>query len=327
MKDSLWITWEDHRRSRELAAAFEAVYTPLLYKGNRISRYLVLSLRTTALILKKRPKLVFCQNPSIFLNALLCVLKGVFRFYLVVDRHSNFKFHTASSNSLKWKLFHWLSHFVTRHSDLTIVTNNYLATHIEEKGGRAAVLQDKIPALPLARQVPLIGKQNFVFVSTFSHDEPIDDFIHTARDFDDSTHFYITGNYKKFKGIEKILAEKPENLTLTGFLDEADYQSLLASVDGVVVITDQEHTLTCGAYEAVALGKAMILSNTEAIKHYFCKGAIYADPTASSLSAAIKASIPQLNSLANDTKLLKDELQIAWNGCFSKLRDRISRHS
>jgi glycosyltransferase involved in cell wall biosynthesis len=296
-----------------------------LYKGNRISRYLILSLKTIGVIARKRPQLVFCQNPSIFLNALLCILKSIFRFYLVVDRHSNFKFHTADSTSIKWRTFHWLSRFVTRHSDLTIVTNSFLAVHIEANGGRAAVLQDKIPALPLAQQVPLKGKQNFVFVSTFSHDEPIDDFIKTAKAFDHSTHFYITGNYKKYKGIEKILAEKPDNLSLTGFLDEADYQSLLASVDGVVVITDQEHTLTCGAYEAVSLGKAMVLSNTQAIKDYFNKGAVYADPNAPSLSAAIKASMSQIDSLVANTKQLKEELQSAWDISFSRLRDDITQ--
>src|SRR5690606_11646171 len=94
IKASYWITWEDHRRSRELASAIGAEYVCLLHSGDRYIRYPILSLKTIIFLFKTKPTLVFCQNPSIVLNTLLCLMRLIFRFGLITDRHSNFKFDT-----------------------------------------------------------------------------------------------------------------------------------------------------------------------------------------------------------------------------------------
>ena len=71
---SVWVTWEDHRRSRELAKAFDASYFPIIFNKNRFIRYPVLSFLTIRWLLIERPDLVFSQNPSIVLSFLLVIL-------------------------------------------------------------------------------------------------------------------------------------------------------------------------------------------------------------------------------------------------------------
>lgn len=317
----VWITWEDHRRSRELAKALNAEYAPLLFKGERIIRYPILTIRTIYFLIKFRPRIAYCQNPSIVLNSLLCFLKPLFGYKLIVDRHSNFKFSTKHRKEIKWKIFNFLSKYTIKKSDLIIVTNDFLKNYIDENGGKGIVLQDKLPELDLAQPKKLLGENNFVFISTFSDDEPIEEVLEAARLAGDGIHVYITGGYKKYKNIAALMDNKPANVTLTGFLSELDYQSLLKSADVIIVITDQEHTLTCGAYEAVSFEKPMILGNTQAIKDYFSKGALYTDSSAANLSACMLQAIENIEVLQEAVTLLKPELIKNWNERFKILTE------
>lgn len=323
--NAVWITWEDHRRSRELAGAFSAGYIPILQKGNRYFRYPILTVKTIALLLAKKPKIVFCQNPSIVLNSLLCVLKFIFRFYLISDRHSNFKPQTKNSWNPKWALFHLLSKFTIKQSDLMIVTNQFLQSYIIESGGRSEILEDKIPDLFPSEEASLSGNVNIVFVSTFSYDEPIEEVIEAARLLPNDYHIHITGNYKKYSNLKHIQEIRPNNVNLTGFLSEADYLNLLSSADIIMVITDQEHTLTCGAYEAVALGKPMVLGNTDTIKNYFSMGAVYTPLTPKDISNNILICANNKASLKNDVVALSDMLHTNWKHRFEHLRTVIDK--
>jgi hypothetical protein len=49
---------------------------------------------------------------------------------------------------------------------------------------------------------------------------------------------------------------------------------MMRSVDATIVLSERENCLLCGAYETVASEKPMILSNKEALRNYFDKGAI-----------------------------------------------------
>lgn len=323
MTQECWITWEDHRRSRELSKSFGSKYICFTSKRSRFFRYPILSFLTVTYLVKSRPKLVFCQNPSIVLTSLLCFFKPLLSYTLIVDRHSNFKFHTLNSSNPKWLIFHWLSKVTLKYADLTIVTNDYLKSYINSFNGRAAVLPDKLPALEGTEKTTLKGLINYVFVATFSEDEPIEEMIAAASAVDKSKHIYITGNYRKYKNIARLQSTLPENVTLTGFISEEEYRSLLSSADVIIVITTQEHTLTCGAYEAVALEKPMILGNTNTIKNYFSSGALYASIKPDDLAAKINAAGESTARLQGEVKKLKALLEASWKLEFDAAKNTI----
>ena len=77
--------------------------------------------------------------------------------------------------------------------------------------------------------------------------------------------------------------------------------------------------LVCGAYEAVALGKLVILSDTEALKNYFYRGAVYTENNSRKIAAAITYALKNKEKLAKEISLLKDDLERDWNKKFSKL--------
>src|SRR5690606_20741386 len=241
MSNRLWISWEDHRRSAELAKEFRANYIPITFTSNRYLRYPIHSMMTLIFLIRIRPKLLFCQNPSIVLATFLVLMRPIFRFRLIVDRHSNFKLETKDLSSFKWRVFHILSRYTVRKADLTIVTNTKLSLLCEKMGGRAVVLQDKIPELNVnnKRAQPSFlrdfEKPEIMFVTMFDPDEPIKEIIDASKNMPDCI-FYLTGNYKKVfpyglpeKGLES-------NVVLTGFVSDEDYLSLMKRSDLVVVL-------------------------------------------------------------------------------------------
>ncbi|MBI5116964.1 glycosyltransferase [Candidatus Poribacteria bacterium] len=271
-----------------------------------------------------RPRTVIVQNPSIVLTTLACLLKSLIGFNLMVDRHSNFKLETMGSPLLKYKIFHVLSKYTVRKANLTIVTNEFLKELVETWGGRALVLPDKLPSLSLAERVDLPGKSNIAFVCSYSDDEPLDAVIESARLIDPEVVIHVTGDHRKLNGT--IVSEAPPNVVFTGFLNEGAYQSLLYSCDAVMVLTTEENLLTCGAYEAVSLGKPMILSNTKNLREYFYRGAIFTENNAAGIAQAVRASIFHSNALRSDVMALAAELRNSWQVDFDSLRALIDRH-
>jgi glycosyltransferase involved in cell wall biosynthesis len=197
---ALWITWENQRRSLELARRLGArlvVFAGPRYDDlPRLRRYAVLSLKTLGALWRERPPLVFAQNPSIMLAALLCAVKKILGFKLVVDRHSNFKF--GLRGGLNWSLFQRLSRYTLRKADLTIVTNKFLKDVVERAHGRGFVLQDPLPELSLGTVEPLQGERNVVYVSSFSNDEPVEQVLGAAELLPGEWRLHITGNPRRF---------------------------------------------------------------------------------------------------------------------------------
>lgn len=324
--EAVWITWEQQRRSIVLSKQFQAkLFIYDKEHKNRLVRYLLASFWTLIFIGKERPKVVFGQNPSMGLALLLCIFKPLFGYVLVVDRHSNFMF--GVSDCFMKRVFTFVSNMTLKHADMTIVTNDYLRGHVEEKKGCGVVLEDKIPSFDSCTKISLQGKLNAVFVTSFSADEPIGEVIDVYSKLGDKISLYITGNYKKFADYERYSSPEYCNIVFTGYLSEEDYQNLLYSADIVICLTKNEHTLTCGAYEGLSLGKPMILSNTETIRAYFFKGAVYADPDRDSIMKSTLACIADYDQLRKDGIELKDELESAWDKRFTAIYNLIAGYA
>jgi glycosyltransferase involved in cell wall biosynthesis len=145
-----------------------------------------------------------------------------------------------------------------------------------------------------------------------------------ARGLEDTADFHVTGKPKSHGRLRAELDSLPGNVHLTGFLSEAKYVELLGDADVVMVLTTLESCLTCGAYEAVSLGKAMVLSSTRAIQAYFHKGATYAAPDADSIRMAVVGALQQKAQLERDCRSLQSELDTDWRRLFRGLEDRLS---
>jgi hypothetical protein len=286
-REVCWITWEDHRRSIELAKELGAQYYFIESNETFILRHLLKAIKSVSLIYRYRKGLVIVQNPSRVLAALAALLKLIFRFPLVVDRHTNFRLGKGlSMNPAIWFVI-LCSEFSLRVADLTIVTNDFLKEIVEKKGGRALVLHDKIPVIKRSEiLLDLPNGNNVLFVCSYAPDEPFKEVISAARYLPQDCHIHITGDYRKV-GIDPKSEDLPGNVHPLGFISKENYDAYLLSCDVVMVLTTSEWVIVCGGYEAAAAQKPLITSKTDTLVKFWRGNAYHAAPTEESIVKAV----------------------------------------
>jgi glycosyltransferase involved in cell wall biosynthesis len=192
---------------------------------------------------------------------------------------------------------------------------------VNKNGGNAFVLEDAIPQLGDAGRLSLSGVYNVACITSYGRDEPVVPIIDAVRQLKDCT-VYMTGNARKLPSA--IRGQLPPNLILTGFLSDEDYVALLRSVDLILDLTCRENCLVCGAYEAVAVEKPMVISNTKVLKEHFSKGAVYAGHDQDSIILAIEEGLSRQSELSLGVKALKEELILKWEYKRRLLLDKLT---
>ena len=315
----IWITWEQHRRTRELAGSLEdVVLFELESFASRFFRYFILLVRTLFVLVKKRPALVIVQSPSNILALFMVTIGRFFTTKVVIDAHNGGirPYHAL------FQLFKPLFRYIHRKSDLVVVTNTALADVVTENGGNFFILEDKLPLTQKDPTLKLEGDINFVSISTFEEDEPFEEIIKSAALLDEKICIYITGDYSK---VDNIVNRSPKNVILTGFLPESDYIRLLSSSNAVIDLTSAPDCLVCGAYEAVSLEKPLILSDDPALRYYFNKGVIFTRNQSKYIAEAISQVITSNDKLQVEVKQLKEEITVNWQKKIEKFNHLLDK--
>ena len=304
---AIWITWERQRRNRGVANAIGAELYEVDIRAPRLKRYF-LALRETVRILQRtRPQILIVQNPSLILTCFAVTWGRVRGVPVVIDAH-NVGVIPEGDRPTPIALVAALA----RQASMTIVSNKSLASRVQQYGGRSFVLPDAIPVLPRGRPPKqLSGSIRVLFICTYQHDEPYEAVIKAARQLDEGVTVYITGNPKeKAEALRKIA---PPNVIFTGFLPEEDYIGLLREVDLVVDLTLLDNCLVCGAYEAVAAGKPMVLSDWPESCAYFSRGTVPTDNTVDGIAASIRRALAERRRLTDEVNSLREELIRDWS--------------
>jgi glycosyltransferase involved in cell wall biosynthesis len=303
----LWISWYAHRRTTGLCEAWSI---PLQLVGSRrrgVLKWLDQSVRTIALLRRYRPDVLFVQNPSLGLTMLAVIVRRLFGYYLVVDAHNEgvrpFNRSGAAINTLTRSLL--------RRADATIVTNEALAADVLRAGGRPLVLPDRLPippALPAGPARSSGGAPRVVVVSTFAPDEPIASVMSAAASLPD-VEFVITGNAQRIAGLDIAV---PGNVRLAGFVPDQEYWELLAQAEVVCDLTLMPDCLVCGAYEALALGRPMVLSDNPPTRRLFGAAAVFTQSDAVSIAQAIRAALEQRGDLERRAREGRESFRAQW---------------
>jgi glycosyltransferase involved in cell wall biosynthesis len=281
-----------------------------------LRRYIELTIRTIQIVKKEKPRVIFCQNPSIVL-AFLCVLlfKSKQR-KIVVDEHNAGLFPLDGKN----RLLNIIANYIVRRADIVIVTNVALYDYCKKLGGKPIIVPDPLPELPSA-EIATKNQDPFqiLFICTWASDEPIQEVMEACSHFSENDiKVLVTGNPK---GMSQ--KDAPACVKLTGFISKKDYFEHLTSSDAVVVLTKRENCLNCGAYEAVSAGKPGILSNTEALRTYFNAGFLYADNTVEDIKQKLVNLKENSQHLEQEVKTLKSELKEKSDDSINNLKETV----
>lgn len=318
---NIWITWESQRRNRTSSAELGFKLYEITYTGNRVVRYIVSIYKTLLIINKNKPDILVVQNPSLVLALLTVSLKKIFGYIIVVDSHN------AGVRPFEGKKYwaNMLAKTVIENTDLTIVTNEMLGMYIQEVGGKAVILPDPFPAISCP-QTSNITKSNdyynIVCISSWAEDEPYIEVLKAAAQLPVNARLFISGNSK---GKEKVFNDIiPSNVKLTGYLSEQDYINLLCNSNLCIVLTTRNDCMVCGAYEAIAAGKSLLLSNTPVLKSYFGNYAQFTDNDGKSIAQSIIA-IMNARADVNEHIVSRMAIQNKWEAMKLQLQITLTR--
>lgn len=318
----VFIVWRPYcRRGEVLAKKFSAEFYRIHYFRYRTPiiapiKYILQAIKTLFILLSAKPDVVFSINPPIF-----CVLaayiycKSLGKRY-VIDSDTGAFYRPWTSRTLLP-----LQKFLCRNAITTVVTNNHLAAVIRSWRGNSFVLEDCIPEFSGVMNTNRENGFHMTLINTFSSDEPTSNFIEAAKMFPAIT-FYITGDLSHAG--ETLLKNRTDNIIFTNFLPEDKYISLLANSDIIAVLCTENYTLNCGAYEAIALDKPLILSDWQILKDYFKTGTVFVDNSTQGIVEGISRAIAQKDQLLSQIVELKSTLNKEWEVKFSRLRNLLA---
>jgi len=303
----------------ELAKRLGATLT-VIPRGNSLwTRPWLPVVLTIKCLLTGQRDVLFVQNPSLMLTTMAAALKGLRNYSLVQDLHSYFYELMENPRSTRDKLYRVLSRYCIRRADLTIVTNEYLKDLVHSLGGRPFVLQDPIPSNAKGTKIDLGPGAHVVFICSYSQDEPLREVAIAAAALGTGVTVHVTGCPPK--GFDK--SAWPPNMVSTGFLAEIDYWNLLASADVILTLTTRDHTLLCGAYEALAVGRPIVMSRTPALESYFAGAVMFSGTTGCELADAIRCVLSGSALQDSEVATKRATLQKDWERRFVALLDLI----
>lgn len=316
---SLFLTWIAHRRTREIAARLRMPVLELTTPRRGLARYLLLTWRTVVALRRLRPRVLVVQSPSLVLSLLALALRPFLRYALVVDAHNE-----AVEPYLHARApIRRLTYRVLRSADLVLVSNPALVARVEARGGRACSLPDPVPASPTGPSTGSVGGFKVAVICTYAADEPIAAVIDSARLVADDVSYAITGDPGRLP--PSFRESLPANVRLTGFLSEEDYWSLLASSDLIMDLTTMEDCLVCGAYEGLAAGKPLLLSDNRASVALFHDAALFTDNSVDSLARSVTDARTRYQSLLARMPLTRARIDALWTAAATDLVAKLQR--
>ncbi len=288
----LWITWEKQLRNRSMSSALGAPLCEVFSSHGRIIRYMACISRTVVLLLRERPAIVICQNPSVVLTFFLLKIRHFLGFRVAIDAHYGGIEAYNGSNTFQRVLDH-----CNRSADLVIVTNKNHAERIRRLGGREFVCSDPLPDLSRYRFQGADVARKVFFICSFDVDEPYTEVFRAAEMLaPEGFRFYVSGNYRK----GGISPADFAHVKLLGFVPEAEFYHHLFTSQVVIDLTDNENCLVCGAYEALEAGKPLVLSKKKALLEFFTGGTVFTENQATAIASAVRCAYADRSRLATE---------------------------
>lgn len=215
--------------------------------------------------------------------------------------------------------------------DVLIVHNKAVYENIQlefSKKLKIVILEDNSIAVDKEKISTNLSLENNLstvfFPASFNLDEPIIEFIEAVK-LNKNVEFFMTGNKEKLSrnfGIDH--KEVPDNLTLTGWLSNKEYEQLLINCDILVGLTIYDDIQMSVSNEGLSYNKAMVLSKKNTLLNIYKNAAIFTENDAISISKSINEALNAKQKLIENSKLILEEKNKRFKDQFEYLDEKIN---
>ncbi len=168
---------------------------------------------------------------------------------------------------------------------------------MERLGGRPYVCPDPLPDFPAPAATRVqVADRSALLVCSFTFDEPYLEVFEAFRGLrEDGFMLYVSGNYRR-AGIEP--GQYPW-VQFLGWVEDDVYLDYFRSCALIIDLTTAEDCLVCGAYEAMALRRPLILSDSLALSGYFGQACVLTANIATSIATSVREAFEHRGALSD----------------------------
>ena len=240
------------------------------FTGHRLAArplaYVMKSFQTWNTLSRDNPRTVLVITPPVFAPLVAWLWCLVHRRPLVVDCH------TGAFHSPKWVWARPIHRWLLRRVRVVLLHTAELEALAGSWGARALMVPDDLPQAGDAQAVPPAERRRVLIAGSMDSNEPVVEAIEAARLLPD-IEFHITGDPELL--MAKVRSGAPRNVLFTGFLAYPLFLGEMLAADVVGVFSTDPRIMNRAAFEAVGLGRSLVLSDLPALKERFDGAALF----------------------------------------------------
>lgn len=311
--------------AHQLSGRVEIVYPDHRSSKNSVARYLLSAKQTICFLRRGSYEILIVTAPPVE-AALICAVFRRRTKPFLLDSHPGAFGLSGDVHSAKLQAVHrWL----WRQATCVLVTTPELARTVQAGGGQALVFHEPPARWQEDKRASILGdarastgSRRVCVPFIFTRDEPVEVLLAAAIHLPD-VEFRVTGNPERLPKEIEI----PPNLTLVGFLDSKRFLKELSDSDVVLVLSTEPQSVMRTAYEAIRLGRPLVVSETEATRKYF-PYALHTENSGLAVSKAIRALLKEETGASlRRTRSATEASQRITEDQMEELRARIARAS
>ncbi|HLH67858.1 MAG TPA: glycosyltransferase [Candidatus Dormibacteraeota bacterium] len=275
-------------------------------------RYLECALRTWRHLEERRPERVLVITPPVVAPVVAwawCRRRGA---ALVIDCHTD-TFHAP-----RWRWARPLHRWLLRRSRVALVHTEEALELVQAWGIRGLLVPDDVPG---PEEMELHGegtlgeppapssaapRPTVLVAGSLDGNEPVAETVAAAALLP-QVEFRFTGDPAN---IPRALRETaPANVVFTGFLPYPRFLGEMAAAHVVAVFSTDPHIMNRAAFEAVGLGRPLVLSDLPGLRARFAAGAVFTPNRPRAMAQAIASALEERVALAARSRALAQDLR------------------
>jgi glycosyltransferase involved in cell wall biosynthesis len=275
-------------------------------------RYLVSLVVTAQCLIRRRPRKVIVSNPPIFPGLLAWAYSRTTGAQVILDSHAGSFGLKGDELSRKLLPVHaWLARRVTG----VLVASPSLADMVRQWGGRPIVVHEA-PRPVCAGTRTERGRPFVAFVSRFEPDEPVAEVVLAAGNLPE-VDFVITGDLRRCP--RDLVSLASANVSWAGYLDQADYDRLIADAEVVLALTTEPTSALRVGFDAVYLQRPLVITDFPLLRSLF-PDARHVANNARGIAAGLREVLADLPSALATTAPARERQLHRWAGQLAELR-------
>jgi glycosyltransferase involved in cell wall biosynthesis len=275
-------------------------------------RYLVNAVDMWRTLRRYRPTVLVVVTPPVVAPAVGWLWSVLHGNALVIDCH------TAGFHWRKWRWTVPIHRLLFHRAAAVLVHSPQDESMVRGWGFNGLLLPDDLPdAGEAAAVTSRSAARRIVVAGSFDKDEPITAAISAASLIPDA-EVRFTGDIRRLPA--GLVGNAPPNVVFCGYLPYAQFLGELLAADAVAVFSTDPTAVNRAAFEAIGLGRPLVLSDVPGLRGRFQEAALLCSNEPAAMASTLRRALRAQQELAGRSQVLRQQLQRQRDNALAQLK-------